>query len=285
MIISVGGILMDDKEAVVSVYDHGFLYGLGLFETFRTYNKEPFLLPEHLRRLSEGCRELGIDYEPDYAHIQRLIDELLKANNLEDAYIRYSVSAGTDILGLPSGVYQNPTEIIYIKPLPPKDEKIYAQGKALQLLKLPRNTPEGLYRFKSFHYMNNILAKRELQQYAWATSAEGLMLTEEGYVAEGIVSNIFFIKDSACYTPSLDTGILPGITRAYVLQLAQQQQIPTQNGQYRWEDLMEADEVFLVNSIQEIVPITTLFTPSGQSHSIGNGVVGPITRQLSELYN
>ncbi len=94
--------------------------------------------------------------------IQRLIDELLQANNLEDAYIRYSVSAGIDILGLPSGDYQNPTEIIYIKPLPPRDEKTYAQGKALQLLKLPRNTPEGLYRFKSFHYMNNILAKREL---------------------------------------------------------------------------------------------------------------------------
>ncbi|NOU76544.1 aminodeoxychorismate lyase [Paenibacillus sp. LMG 31458] len=285
MILSVNGILTNDKEAVVSVYDHGFLYGLGLFETFRTYKKEPFLLPEHLRRLTEGCRELGIGYEPDLAHIQRLIDELLKANNLEDAYIRYSVSAGVDILGLPSGVYQNPTEIIYIKPLPPRDEQIYTQGKALQLLKLPRNTPEGLYRFKSFHYMNNILAKRELQQYDWAACAEGLMLTEEGYVAEGIVSNIFFIKDRACYTPSLDTGILPGITRAYVLQLAQQQQIPTQGGLYRWEDLLEADEVFIVNSIQEIVPITTLFTPSGQSQAVGKGVVGPITRQLCELYN
>ncbi|NOU87535.1 aminodeoxychorismate lyase [Paenibacillus sp. LMG 31460] len=285
MIISVNGILTNDKEAVVSVYDHGFLYGLGLFETFRTYKKEPFLLPEHLRRLTEGCRELGIGYEPDLAHIQRLIDELLKANNLEDAYIRYSVSAGVDILGLPSGVYQNPTEIIYIKSLPPRDEQIYTQGKALQLLKLPRNTPEGLYRFKSFHYMNNILAKRELQQYDWAAGAEGLMLTEEGYVAEGIVSNIFFIKDRACYTPSLDTGILPGITRAYVLQLAQQQQIPTQGGLYRWEDLLEADEVFIVNSIQEILPITTLFTPSGQSQAVGKGVVGPITRQLCELYN
>ncbi|KQX57766.1 MULTISPECIES: aminodeoxychorismate lyase [unclassified Paenibacillus] len=285
MILSVNGILTNDKEAVVSVYDHGFLYGLGLFETFRTYKKEPFLLPEHLRRLTEGCRELGIGYEPDLGHIQRLIDELLKANHLEDAYIRYSVSAGVDILGLPSGVYQNPTEIIYIKPLPPRDEQIYTQGKALQLLKLPRNTPEGLYRFKSFHYMNNILAKRELLQYDWAAGAEGLMLTEEGYVAEGIVSNIFFIKDRICYTPSLDTGILPGITRAYVLQLAQQQQIPTQGGLYRWEDLMEADEVFIVNSIQEIVPITTLFTPSGQSHIVGEGVVGPITRQFSELYN
>jgi 4-amino-4-deoxychorismate lyase len=285
MIISINGKLMDEKNAVVSVYDHGFLYGLGLFETFRTYNKEPFLLPAHIGRLTDGCRELGIGYEPNLVRIQKLISELLYANHLEDAYIRYSISAGVEALGLPSGDYQHPTEIIYIKPLPPRDEKTYLQGKSLQLLKLPRNTPEGLYRFKSFHYMNNILAKRELQQYDWAVGAEGLMLTEEGYVAEGIVSNVFFIKNATCYTPSLDTGILPGITRAYVLQLAQKQQIPIRDGLYRWEDLAEADEVFLVNSIQEIVPVTTLYTPSGQAFSVGTGSVGPITRQLSQLYN
>ncbi|SDO94121.1 4-amino-4-deoxychorismate lyase [Paenibacillus sp. yr247] len=285
MIISLDGKLIDEQQAVVSVYDHGFLYGLGLFETFRTYNKEPFLLPEHLKRLTDGCHELGIVYKPNIERTQKLINELLHANHLQDAYIRYSISAGVEALGLPSGDYQQPMEIIYIKPLPTRDEKTYQQGKTLQLLKQPRNTPEGLYRFKSFHYMNNILAKRELQQYDWAAGAEGLMLTEEGYVAEGIVSNIFFIKNATCYTPSLDTGILPGITRAYVLRLAQKQQIPTQDGLYRWEDLTEADEVFLVNSIQEIVPVTTLYTPSGHAYSVGAGSVGPITRQLSQLYN
>jgi len=285
MIISINGSLYEEQQAVVSVYDHGFLYGLGLFETFRTYGGQPFLLTQHLHRLTEGCKELGIAYEPDIESIQLLISKLLEANNLSDAYIRYSVSAGVDVLGLPSGAYQKPNEIIYIKALPPKDAKISEQGKALQLLKLPRNTPEGLYRFKSFHYMNNILAKRELQNYEWAAGAEGLMLTEDGYIAEGIVSNVFFTKDSILFTPSLDTGILPGITRAYVLRLAQANHINTQDGLYTWENLIDSDEVFIVNSIQEIVPITALYTPSGQMHPIGTSPqAGPITRQLIELY-
>jgi 4-amino-4-deoxychorismate lyase len=284
MIISINGTLTEETQAVVSVYDHGFLYGIGLFETFRTYNRKPFLLAEHIRRLTDGCQELGIAYEPNLENLTTLIEELLQANHLEDAYIRYSVSAGVEALGLPSTDYAHPTEIIYIKPLPLRDAHTYEQGKALQLLKLPRNTPEGLYRFKSFHYMNNILAKRELGQYAWATGAEGLMLSEDGYVAEGIVSNLFFVKNDTLYTPSLDTGILPGITRAHVINLAQQLQLPTQDGLYRWEDLVEADEVFLVNSIQEIVPVTTLYTPSGQPYTVGTGSPGPITRQLIQAY-
>ncbi|OCT13275.1 4-amino-4-deoxychorismate lyase [Paenibacillus pectinilyticus] len=284
MIISINGTLTPEAQAVVSVYDHGFLYGIGLFETFRTYNRKPFLLAEHLRRLTDGCQELGITYEPDLDKITNLIEQLLQANHLEDAHIRYSVSAGVEALGLPSADYAQSTEIIYIKPLPPRDVHTYEQGKALQLLKLPRNTPEGLYRFKSFHYMNNILAKRELQQYAWATGAEGLMLSEDGYVAEGIVSNLFFVKNAHLYTPSLDTGILPGITRAHVLALAQRLQLPTQDGLYRWEDLIDADEAFLVNSIQEIVPVTTLYTPSGQAYTVGKGSPGSVTRQLIQSY-
>lgn len=103
MKISINGKLMDEQQAVVSVYDHGFLYGLGLFETFRTYNKVPFLLAEHMNRLAEACKELGIRYEPDLDHVQQLINELLAANELQDAYIRFSVSAGVEALGLPSG--------------------------------------------------------------------------------------------------------------------------------------------------------------------------------------
>ncbi|TXK78265.1 aminodeoxychorismate lyase [Paenibacillus sp. N3.4] len=285
MIISMNGNLCDEQQAVVSVYDHGFLYGLGLFETFRTYEGRSFLLEEHIHRLTDACRELSIAYEPDLERIQSLIAKLLHTNNLQDAYIRYAISAGVDHLGLPAGEYQHPTEIIYIKPLPPRDALTYEEGKALQLLKLPRNTPEGLYRFKSFHYMNNILAKRELQLYEWAHGAEGLMLTEDGYLAEGIVSNIFFIKNGTLYTPSLDTGILPGITRAFILRMAEEQGILKADGLYRWEDLLEADEVFLVNSIQEIVPISTLYTPNRQIYRVGDSKVGRITQQLIQGYD
>lgn len=286
MIISINGKLYDEQDAVVSVYDHGFLYGLGLFETFRTYRGVPFLLQEHLVRLKQGCNELGISFEPDADRLKEQLTELLHVNRLEDAYIRYTVSAGVDLLGLPSGSYHNPTEIIYIKPLPPRDHSMYEQGRALQLLKQPRNTPEGLYRLKSFHYMNNIMAKRELQSYPWAAGAEGLMLTEDGFVAEGIVSNILFINESTCFTPSLETGILPGITRAFVLQSAGQFGLSLQEGMYTWEDLVKADEVFIVNSIQEIVPISHLYTPNGQTLAIGDNreTPGMYTKQLMNHY-
>jgi 4-amino-4-deoxychorismate lyase len=284
MRISINGRLVEEQEAVVSVYDHGFLYGLGLFETFRTYRGQPFLLHEHLNRLAEGCKELGIAYNLDEQRIRLLIKHLLEENNLEDAYFRYTLSAGVDLLGLPLSTYQSPTEIIYLKALPPRDEQVYAQGKALQLLKLPRNTPEGLYRLKSFHYMNNILAKRELQTYPWAVQAEGLMLTEEGYIAEGIVSNICLIKNGIVYTPSLDTGILPGITRAFVLKIAQQTGLEIKEGLFVWDDLVAADEVFFVNSIQEIVPVSQLFMPDGTSVRIAAGLPGEHTSRLMQAY-
>jgi 4-amino-4-deoxychorismate lyase len=284
MKISMNGTICDEKEAVVSVYDHGFLYGLGLFETFRTYRGQPFLLPEHLARLRDGCRELGIDFVPDERRVRELLSLLLQENDLPNAYFRYSISAGVEALGLPAGNYQLASEIIYIKALPPSDDAAYTNGKPLQLLKLPRNTPEGSSRLKSFHYMNNILAKRELQSYAWAAGSEGLMLSKEGHIAEGIVSNLFFFKNGTCCTPSLNTGILPGITRSFILKLAQRSQFAVKEGLYRWEDLLAADEIFYVNSIQEIVPVRQLFTPNGRSYQVGQGLPGDCTRSLMRLY-
>jgi len=285
MIISMNGHLCEEEQAVISVYDHGFLYGLGLFETFRTYGGEPFLLAGHMARLAAGCRELDIAFEPDLERVKAEVAELLRANALQDGYFRYSVSAGVDTLGLPAGAYARPTAVLYVKALPLRDERVYAGGRALQLLKLPRNTPEGLYRLKSFHYMNNILAKRELQSYAWAQGAEGLMLTEDGYLAEGIVSNLFFVQNGTLYTPSLETGILSGITRAEVIRLAERLELPVQEGLYVWEDLQGADEAFVVNSIQEIVPAGTLYVPSGEAAHIGSGKPGPFTRKLMDAYS
>ena len=194
MIISMNGSLCEEKEAVVSVYDHGFLYGMGLFETFRTYQGKAFLLEEHLERLVQGCKELAIQLEIKLSYWEQQIAQLLSVNQLQDGYFRLSVSAGTDLLGLPGHAYRNPTVILYVKALPAMDEQLYVKGKSLQLLRLPRNSPEGGWRLKSFHYMNNIMAKRELMEYPWAVGAEGLFLNQSGDVAEGIVSNVFFVR-------------------------------------------------------------------------------------------
>ncbi|KIL39382.1 hypothetical protein SD70_20175 [Gordoniibacillus kamchatkensis] len=290
MIVSMNGTLIEQAEAVVSIYDHGFLYGIGLFETFRTYGGRPFLLTRHLARLAEGCRLLDIRPVPDEAEVREQIARLLAANGLDDGYFRLTVTAGTDMLGLPAGAYERPNTILYVKPLPQADESAYRDGKPLRLLRTRRNTPEGPYRFKSLHYMNNILAKRELQSLPPAPPSqagpppEGLMLTQDGHLAEGIVSNVFFVRrdgDAGAVgpgsspilcTPSLDTGILSGITRAHVLELAKGiKELRTEEGLYTWQDLLAADEVFVTNSVQELVPVTSLIDEHGCCHVVGGG--------------
>lgn len=275
---------VDAKDAVVSALDHGFLYGMGLFETFRTYGGQPFLLQKHLDRMAEGCRQLGIPFAPDVQELQEWIRLVMDRNELSDAYIRYTVTAGEDILGLPAGDYKQPNQLLYIKALPAVPESLYSEGKELQLLHHRRNTPEGNVRLKSLHYMNNILAKRELSGYPAASrGAEGLMLTAAGDLAEGIVSNIFFVSGTRLYTPDIATGILPGITREMVMELAAAASLLPEQGFYRWEQLEAADEVFLTNSVQEIVPVTTLWNRDRRI-AVGSGRCGERTDAIMKLY-
>ncbi|CAM4516950.1 4-amino-4-deoxychorismate lyase [Paenibacillus endophyticus] len=284
MKIGLNGTVLEASEAVISVYDHGFLYGMGLFETFRTYNGTPFLLDRHLNRLHAGCEQLGIRYQSDPEHIAAWVRELIAANGLEDAYIRMTVSAGEAELGLPTGDYEHPTVLMLVKALPSINDAVHMRGRELRLMQTRRNTPEGEIRYKSLHYMNNIIAKRELLASGVSAGAEGLMLSHEGWLAEGIVSNLFFVKDNVVCTPAISTGILPGITRECVLELASGEGYQTEEGLYSWDMLLQADEVWLTNSIQELVPVTRLTDILGQTHMVGNGEAGAITRQLLTLY-
>lgn len=283
MLIYADGKISREEEAVVSVYDHGFLYGIGLFETFRTYGGRPFLLREHLARLMEGCRRLAIAYKPDELEVKVLISRLLELNGLKDAYFRLSLSAGSEALGLPSGVYGNPRMFLYVKPLPPEP----ISGKSLCLLNTRRNSPEGTVRDKSFHYMNNVLAKRELAGIPGTEGAEGLLLNGDGFLAEGIVSNLFFVKQGVCRTPSVNTGILPGITRAFVQKLLREEGIPCREGRFAWTDLLEAEEAFLTNSIQGLVPVSSLWEGAERVRDFAYGEEregGPLTARLRKCY-
>ncbi|MFC4098266.1 aminodeoxychorismate lyase [Paenibacillus xanthanilyticus] len=284
MKIGWNGSIIHAEEAVIPVYDHGFLYGIGLFETFRTYGGRPFLLERHLERLAGGCRELGIRCELEPGALRVWLAEVMAANHLEEAYVRLTVTAGEAGLGLPQDDYEAPNRLLLVKPLPEPSERLYAEGKELALLETRRNTPEGPVRFKSLHYMNNILAKRELRGIGAAPNAEGLMLTKEGWLSEGIVSNLFFLKDGIVHTPSVDTGILPGITRARVMELAAAAGVRVQEGHYTWEGLKRAQEVWITNSIQEVVPITTLRGDDGARTQVGDGAAGPTTTMLLRAY-
>mgnify|MGYP001179524332 CR=1 FL=1 len=264
MKVQLDGQLMNSEEAVISVHDHGFLYGMGLFETFRTYEGEPWLLEWHAERLAEGCEALGIRYEPNVDHMRSSVARLIEANGLQDrdAYIRWSVSAGIGAVGLPAEPYRKPTEIVYAKPQA-ADEPEERSGKPLRLLKLRRSEPEADVRLKSFHYMNNILAKRELASGGAVPGTEGLFLNAAGHIVEGMVSNVFWFRGDTLCTPSLGCGPLAGVTRRYVIRLAEAQGWRVEEGAYAWEELLRAEEAFVTSSIQELVPVIRLEDADG----------------------
>ncbi|MFD3448331.1 aminodeoxychorismate lyase [Microbacteriaceae bacterium 4G12] len=252
MLIYVNGAFVDEKEAVISPYDHGYLYGLGVFETFRVYNGHPFLFRDHYERLTTALSYLNIQWTLTKKDVLAIVDELLKRNSIQNARIRLNVSAGIGEVGLQTKSYGTPSCIMFIHPLPDDIEIVEKVGA---ILKQCRNTPEGDFRLKSHHYLNNILGKREIGD---TPHKEGIFLTKDGYVAEGIVSNLFFVANGVLCTPSLETGILNGITRSFILRLANTLGIPTKEGLFTKEELLKSDEVFVTNSIQEIVPLRSV---------------------------
>ncbi|CAM3970066.1 aminodeoxychorismate lyase [Mesobacillus zeae] len=245
--------IIEEKKASISPFDHGFLYGLGLFETFRVYRGHPFLLDDHLARLNAGLEQIGISSFYKREDILPLLARLLSANRLENAYIRLNVSAGPHEVGLRLEPYESPNLLIFVKPLGDAPE---LTEKTAVSLNLRRNTPEGEGRLKSHHYLNNVLAKKEIGD---APGTEGVFLTEEGFLAEGVVSNLFWLKSGTLYTPSLETGILNGITRQFVMKLAECSGFKIETGFYRTGDISGVEEVFLTNSIQEIVAVRSFF--------------------------
>lgn len=272
MFVYMNGKLIKQEEIRISPFDHGFLYGIGLFETFRVYNGHPFLLDNHLNRLNSGLEILNIDTKIERDCIYEALQQLLTLNQYSDAYIRLNVSAGDGEIGLRTAAYVKPNLIIFTKPL---GEAAPMVEKRAVLLNIKRNTPEGNERLKSHHYMNNILAKREIGDLP---DVEGVFLTENGYMAEGIVSNLFWVKDNVLYTPIVETGILNGITRQFILRLAHKNGMEIREGYYRPEVVFQADEIFVTNSIQEIVPILTF-----EGHDFP-GVQGNVVQTLFHHY-
>lgn len=269
MYIYINGEFILQTEAKISPFDHGFLYGLGVFETFRIYDGHPFLLDDHFQRLEQSLKQLNIIFTLSREELTSIISRLLTLNQLKDAYIRFNVSAGEAPIGLQTDTYTAPTIIVFIKPL----SEPLAKVKQAKLLKTPRNTPEGPERLKSHHYLNSILGKRELAD----KNDEGIFLTKDGHIAEGIVSNIFWVKKDRVYTPSISTGILNGITRQFIIELLKKSKLTCFEGFYFKEDLFKADEVFMTNSIQEIVSIKAVDRYEYNNES-------RVTTQLQLLY-
>ncbi|WP_144513505.1 aminodeoxychorismate lyase [Bacillus sp. FJAT-22090] len=263
------GKLYRSDELKVSAYDHGFLYGLGFFETFRTYNGQVFLWKEHWERLSRALADFRVSMPYEEEVVLKAIEELTKANSGEDGYFRLNISAGVHDIGLQPSHYEKPTMILFRKALPIANR---GTEKHAVWLKTVRNSPESMNRHKSHHYANNIQARFEVETLA---THEGFFLTSDGFIAEGITSNIFWAKDGKVYTPSLKTGILAGITRHWILRSSL---IEVEEGFFTKDEVESADEVFITNAVQEIVPIQQV----DEIQYLGNQ--GPIYNVLHEAY-
>lgn len=272
MFTYVNGQVIPNNEVRISPFDHGFLYGVGVFETFRTYNGTPFLLEEHLKRLNRSLQELQINLYITWDEVQDILKKLERANGWKNAYVRFNVSAGEGEIGLQTAPYEHPNIIVFQKQLAAAGPIAEKRGVWLQTR---RNRPEGESRLKSHHYLNNIFGKREAGS---DPSIEGLFLTEDGFVAEGVVSNIFWSKERTLYTPALQTGILNGVTRQFVMDLAKEAGLRVEEGMYTPDEAEAADEVFVTNSIQEIVPLQAL------GKKVFPGAAGEVVQYLFTRY-
>lgn len=272
MICWMNGEYMEISKLSVSPLDHGFLYGLGFFETLRTYNHEPFLWEQHCTRITQALEEYRISIPYAFEELRSVIIELNKRNGQTDGYFRLNISAGEGGIGLAQTNYPNPNIIIFRKDLPVVPR---GQEKDAVWLQTIRNSPEQKIRYKSHHYANNVLGRFELPSLK---NLEGFFVNADGFVAEGITSNIFWVINKELYTPSPSTGILPGITRQHVLNLASSANLNIYEGEYTPKDLESADECFVTTSIQELIPIRSL----NDKRFLGNE--GVIYRRLHNLY-
>ena len=270
MLVNINGRILPIEKATIPITDHGLLYGYGLFETLRVYGGHLFLIEDHLRRLKSGMDELGIHFPGGLSLLEAEIMATLEANQIENGTIRLTLTAGEEGWSLPSRTYSKPSYFIMVRQSPPTE----SIQKKMTVLKTLRNSPEGEIRHKTLNYMNSILGKKEI----WEQNVEeGLFLNAKGHVVEGITSNLFMIMGKRIYTPSISTGLLPGITRAFVMKLAEQSGFGVVEKEFSLAFLLQADEIFLTNSTQEIIQVTEI-------NHLYKQISFPITELLQKEY-
>jgi len=280
-VVYLNGSLLPRSQARISVFDHGFLYGYGLFETMRAYNGKIFLLERHLNRLLSASLVLGLGSGLNATELGRACMDTLADNNLENARLRLTVSRG-EVDSFPGpGTGDNPTILVTVNDYSPPREN-YDKGFRAGVASFYGYSQSPILRLKSTNYLLNIRAKLEAEA---AGLDESLILNEHGFITEGSISNIFFITSaSSLVTPPVESGLLPGITRQVVMELADSLGIEAVESEIKLADLKQFEEAFLTNSLIEIMPLVEVRDSTGKIISIGSGNPGPVTRKLMAAY-
>ncbi len=277
MLIYIDGEFLPKAEAKVSVFDHGLLYGDGVFEGIRSYNGRVFKLDEHLERLYDSAKSIMLQIPMPIETMKEKVLETLRLNHLTEAYIRLIVTRGVGDLGLDPDKCPKPTIIIIADKITLYPPKFYEEGLEIVTVSIRRNYAEAINpRIKSLNYLNNILAKIEGKQ---AGAEEVLMLNAEGYVVECSGDNIFWIKNEVLVTPPVHMGILEGVTRNSVIDLAREAGMRVEERVFTRHDLYIADECFLTGTAAEVIPVVKI-----DQRSIGDGQPGKITQKLIDAF-
>ena len=275
--IHINGKLFNKEDATVSVFDHGLLYGDGVFEGIRSYGGKVFLLTEHVDRLWNSAKALLLEIPIGKDEMVKAIQDTVDVNGITDGYIRVLVTRGCGTLGLDPNRCSNPQVIIIADKIALYPDELYEKGLDIITVSTIRNHPAAVNpRIKSLNYLNNILAKIEGLQ---AGCIEALMLNHKGEVAECTGDNLFLVRDGVLLTPPTDAGILEGITRDAVIDLARDAGLEVREVSMTRHDIFIADECFLTGTAAEVIPVVKL-----DSRAIGTGKPGPVTRDLMERF-
>jgi branched-chain amino acid aminotransferase len=273
MKVFLNGAIVPEAQAVVSVYDHGFLYGDGVYETMRAYGGVVFMLERHMDRLSRSAALIRLQM-PEAEQLKHSIYQTLEANKLSDAYIRVTLARGKGPIGLDPELCSGHTVVVIAEQFREYPASCYERGVRFIIAKTRRNLAGAIDpKIKSLNFLNNILAKMEAKDRG---AYEAIMLNAGGFLTEGTVCNIFFVNNGVLCTPSEDAGILDGITRELVLGIAERNGIKAEEGMFRTDDLLRASEVFCTNTTAEVMPVAGVEDVEFK--------VGEITRALQRLY-
>ena len=272
--VNVNGVVTDGAHAVVSVFDHGFLYGDGVYETLRTYNRQPFLLDRHLTRLRASAERLALDVPPTDADLEdRMRETMIGVNHDGEVTIRVLVTRGVGDLTYDPAACPNPTIVIIGRPHSPVPDTMMKNGISVVVASVVRNHPLSVDpSIKSNNLLNNVLAMQEAIRHQ---AYEAILLNHRGELAECSQSNLFAVRDGVVLTPPLDAGLLEGVTRNFLFEVGADIGVPFREAVLREADLERVDELFITSTTREVIPVVRV----GDS-PIGSGRPGPVAARL-----